>query len=248
MNWEELNDLTTKPNKDKAISVLNQMGGIANKRLNRLANLNLPSPAFSNRTITDKYGFAKRDSSGAFMYEEFQSTGLDNLTDIRHELKHIQSFLASKTSTVTGANRYAAGIVKRAENLKNLGEAKERMWDYESSKVFWTAYNNLDESEHHHTLVNSYIGSGETQQVARYIQQSKIPYQDLQEESGRVLEDILDVRNGKYAFVNLKDEWDDLDDADKAMFGSETKYNQIQLAEHIYVNVLEGQIKIDKVG
>lgn len=248
MNWEELNDLTTKPNKAKAISILNKMGGVANRRLSKLSNLNLPSPALSNRTIVDEYGFAKRDSNGAFMYDKFQSTGLDDLTEIRHELKHIQSFLSSKTSTVSGANRYAACIVKRAENLKNLGEAKERMWDYESSKVFWTVYNNLDESPNHHTLVNSYIGSGETQQVARYIQQSNIPYEDLQEESGRVLEDILDVRNGKYAFVNLKEEWEDLDDIDKAMFGSEAKYNQIQLAEHIYVNVLEGQLKIDKVG
>ena len=248
MNWEELNDLTTKPNQAKAINVLHQMGEIANKRLERLANLNLPSPAFSNRTITDKYGFAKRDSNGVFMYDRFQSTGLDNLTDIRHELKHIQSFLSSKTSTVPGANRYAAGIVKRAENLKNLGEAKERMWDYESSKVFWTAYNNLDESPDYHTLVNSYIGSGETQQVARYIQQSEIPFEDLYEESGRVLEDILDVRNGKYAFTDLKQEWEDLGEYEKVMFGNETKYKQIQLAEHIYVNVLEGQIKIDKVG
>lgn len=248
MNWEELNDLTTKPNEAKAREVLNKMGNVANKRLSRLANLNLPSPAFSNRTITDKYGFAQKGSDGAFLYDPFQSTGLDDLRDIRHELKHIQSFLSSKTSTVPGANRYAAGIVKRTENLKNLDEAKERMWDYESSKVFWTAYNNLDESPNHHTLVNSYIGSGETQKVARYIQQSNIPFEDLYEESGRVLEDILDVRNGKYAFVNLKEEWEDLDDADKAMFGSETKYNQIQLAEHIYVNVLEGQLKIDKVG
>lgn len=248
MNWEEMNDLTTKQNYAKALNVLKRMGGVANRRLNKLANLSMPSPAFSNRTIIDEYGFAERDANGTFLYEPFQSTGLKDLRDIRHELKHIQSFLSSKTSTVKGATRYAAGIIKRAEGLNNLSEANERMWDYESSKVFWTAYNNLDESELHHTLVNSYIGSGETQKVARYIQRSNMPFEDLYEESGRVLEDILDVRNGKYSFTDLSQDWEDLNEDDKDMFESETRYNQIQLAEHIYVNVLEGQLKIDRAG
>lgn len=247
MNWEELNDLTTKPNEAKAKSVLNQMGNVANRRLSRLANLNLPSPAFSNRTITDKYGFAQKGSDGAFLYDPFQSTGMDDLRDVRHELKHIQSFLSSKTSTVKGAKRYAADIVKRAEGLSSIKEAEKVNWEYESSKIFWKAYNQLDESIYHHSLVHSYIGSGQTQRVARYLQENDMPFEDLYEESGRVLEDILDVRNGRYSFADLKQSWNDMEDSDKAMFGSEDRYKQIQLAEHIYVDVLERNLKIDEV-
>ena len=247
MNWEEMNDLTTKPNEAKARSVLKQMGDIANRRLSRLSNLNLPSPAFSNRTITDEYGFAQKGTDGAFLYDPFQSTGLDDLRDVRHELKHIQSFLSSKTSTVSGAKRYTADIVKRAEGLSSIKEAGKVNWEYESSKVFWRAYNQLDESIYHHALVHSYIGSGQTQRVARYLQEDNMPYEDLQKESGRVLEDILDVRNGRYSFADLKQSWNDMEDSDKAMFGSEDRYKQIQLAEHIYVDVLERNLKIDEV-
>lgn len=244
MNWEELNDISTAPNRSKAESLLKQMGDLANKRLNRLSQLNLPSPAFSNRSILDEYGFAKRDSNGNFLYETFQSTGLSDLKDIRHELKHIQSFLASKTSTVKGAKNYTDKIIKRVEKLENLGQAKDIKWDYESSKIFWRTYKDLDEAKT--TVLNSYIGSKEAQQTLRYLQKNNLPFEDVYTESGRVLEDIIDVRNNMYNFADFSTDWEDLDDATKNMFESEGRYKELQLAEHIYVNVLDRKLKIDE--
>lgn len=241
MDWIELNELAQEKNRSMAENVLKQMANLANRRLERLSKLSLPSPAFSNREILDKNGFASRDINGNFLYEEFQSTGLTDLRDIRHELKHIQSFLKSETSTVKGAKRYSADVIKRVENYSSIKEAEKNMWNYEESKILWSAYRELADGNITKALVDAYIGSDSAQEITRYLQKNNDydAWEYLRKDSQRVMEDIVDIVQGKYSAENLTRLAESKDPADNL------RYKQLKTAEHIYYGVLEGRIKLN---
>lgn len=194
LDFHDLDELSTKKNREKAIEAVNAMSKIANRRLEKLSKLDIPSPAFSNRTITDKEGFATRDDYGQFLYERFQSAGEmgDDLTKIRKELKYLHSFLESKTSTVTGAERYLEDIVMRAEGYDTRNDARWNMWTYDESKVFWSAYDKLLDNDFN--LVTNIIGSNEVQAVVRKLYKTGENSDSLWERSRQTLRDIRDER------------------------------------------------------
>ena len=169
LDFNDLNKIARVENRKEAEKMLKDMSNIANRRLERLSKLDIPSPAFQNRAITDEEGFVKRNNTGDFMYERFQSTGED-LRDIRRELKYIHSFLSSQTSTVKGARRFLEDMVMRAGGYTTRAEAKRNMWTYEESKVFWSAYDKLKETDFNKVM--NIIGSDETQKVVREVFQS----------------------------------------------------------------------------
>ncbi len=235
MDSQDFNDLTKKENRSQAEDVIKQMSRIANNRLRNLSKLDIPSPAFSNRAVTDKEGFAARGSDGNFLYEEFQSTG--DLRQIRRELKYIHSFLSSKTSTVPGARRYSEDIMKRVGGYKNLKEARENMWDYESSKQFWTVWDKLNESSYN--LVQNILGSGVTQQVSREVY-NRNPMMGIDEDYYRervldVMTEIRDISYGKYDNMT-EDDWNELEERDPG------RSELIQEAQRIYDEVLGGNL------
>ena len=169
LDFNDLNKIARVENRKEAEKMLKDMSNIANRRLERLSKLDIPSPAFQNRAITNEEGFVKRNNTGDFMYERFQSTGED-LRDIRRELKYIHSFLSSQTSTVKGARRFLEDMVMRAGGYTTRAEAKRNMWTYEESKVFWSAYDKLKETDFNKVM--NIIGSDETQKVVREVFQS----------------------------------------------------------------------------
>lgn len=169
LDFNDLNRVARVENREMAERMLREMSKVANRRLERLSKLDIPSPAFQNRAITDDEGFVLRNETGNFMYEKFQSTG-DDLRDVRRELKYIHSFLSSQTSTVKGARRFIEDMVMRAGGYTTRAEAKRNMWTYEESKVFWSAYDKLKETDFNKVM--NIIGSDETQRVVREVFQS----------------------------------------------------------------------------
>lgn len=169
LDFNDLNRVARVENREMAERMLKEMSKVANRRLERLSKLDIPSPAFQNRAITDDEGFVVRNDTGNFMYEKFQSTG-DDLREIRRELKYVHSFLSSQTSTVKGARRFLEDMVMRAGGYTTRAEAKRNMWTYEESKVFWSAYDKLKETDFNKVM--NIIGSDETQRVVREVFQS----------------------------------------------------------------------------
>lgn len=169
LDFNDLNRLAREENRETAEKTLRDMSNVANRRLKRLSELEIPSPAFQNRAIIDTEGFSTRDINGNFAYEKFQSTG-DDLREIRRELKYVHSFLSSQTSTVKGARRFLEDMVMRASGYTTRAEAKRNMWTYEESKVFWSAYDKLKETDFNKVM--NIIGSDETQRVVREVFQS----------------------------------------------------------------------------
>lgn len=169
LDFNDLNRVSRVENREMAERMLKEMSKVANRRLERLSKLDIPSPAFQNRAIIDDEGFVVRNYTGNFMYEKFQSTG-DDLREIRRELKYVHSFLSSQTSTVQGARRFLEDMVMRAGGYTTRAEAKRNMWTYEESKVFWSAYDKLKETDFNKVM--NIIGSDETQRVVREVFQS----------------------------------------------------------------------------
>lgn len=169
LDFNDLNKIARVENREMAERILGKMSKVANRRLERLSELDIPSPAFQNRAITDNEGFVTRSSTGNFMYEKFQSTGND-LREVRRELKYIHSFLSSQTSTVKGARQFLEDMIMRASGYTTRAEAKRNMWTYEESKVFWSAYDKLKETDFNKVM--NIIGSDETQRVVREVFQS----------------------------------------------------------------------------
>lgn len=130
-------------------SLVDEMSKKANRRLERLSKLPLPTPAFTNRAEyevnvkEDETPYILRNEDGSFRYRPFQSTGKNN-NQLANELKFLKSFLESSTSTVTGAKR---STVRLYEHLMEgqratYNQIAEEM-SYEKTKDFWEAYNKI---------------------------------------------------------------------------------------------------------
>ena len=121
---------------DERKNLVDEMSEKANKRLERLSKLPIPSPAFSNRMT------GERDDSG-FEYKPFQSTG-KNANQLANELKFLRSFLESDTSTVTGAKKSTIRLYGHLiSDKKPTYNEVTTVMSYEKTKDFWEAYNKI---------------------------------------------------------------------------------------------------------
>lgn len=200
MSNDDLAHLTKKENREEAKSILCQMAGYANRRLKNLSKLDIPSPAFMNRAIRnyESQGYVDkeidydvaRDEDGNFKYRKFQSTGLDDLREIRRELKFVRSFLSSQTSTVKGAKDYTIDMMKRVGGYNSKKEAEENKWTYEQSKVIWEAYSRLEESDFN--LVHNEVGTNEVQEIIANIYQPGMSVDELYQRARDALREQVD--------------------------------------------------------
>lgn len=140
MTPSDLNSL----NKEERKELVDKMSKVANKRLERLSNLELPSQAFSSRQEHNERGQKIRYSDGQWAYREFQSAGKTN-NQLGNELKFLQMFLRNKTSTVTGANRSAKEIYSRVLNTPK-SKVNLSAISYDQAKEFWEGYQKVMES------------------------------------------------------------------------------------------------------
>lgn len=121
--------------KDSSKAVLNRLVSAANKRLRRLMKLDIPSPALIQRregasgatgngvTVNMKLTKTKK-----MKIKMFSSKGLKTTNEVRSQIRHVQNFLKSDTSTVKGYRKYRNGIVDRmGREFKNKSEEK-RFW------------------------------------------------------------------------------------------------------------------------
>lgn len=148
-------------------NLVDQMARRANNRLEALSKLEIPSPAFNARQVTDSKGNKLRDYTGQWQYKEFQSTG-KNSNQLANELKFLRMFLSNETSTVSGAKRNTRnvyskvlGISKRQVDISKLS--------YDETKLFWEAYNKVLEANKgtistRDNRIEGRLGSSELQQ------------------------------------------------------------------------------------
>lgn len=126
----------SKMNYEERKELVDEMSKKANKRLERLSKLPIPSPAFSNR-------MTGVNEDNTFSYKSFQSTG-KNANQLANELKFLKSFLESDTSKVTGAKRSAVRLYGHlVEDKKVSYNQIAEIMSYEKSKNFWEAYNKI---------------------------------------------------------------------------------------------------------
>lgn len=109
----------------------------ANRRLDRLSELDIPAPSLSSRL----------DDDGNLKY--FSSDD-KNTNQLSNELKNLQRFLNNKTSTVTGAKQSAirmyAKLTGTPVSKVSLSEVNSMYLNNEKMNVFWSAYNKVLES------------------------------------------------------------------------------------------------------
>lgn len=121
---------------DERKALVDEMAKKANRRLENLSKLPLPSPAFSNRMTGIR-------EDNTFEYKPFQSAG-KNSNQLANELKFLRSFLESDTSKVTGAKKNAIRLYGHLMDTKRptYNEVASVM-SYQNSKNFWEAYNKI---------------------------------------------------------------------------------------------------------
>lgn len=135
----------SKMGKEELEPIVKEMSKKANRRLEKLSWLEIPSPAFHARQSYDRSGREKlRDFTGQWAYEEFTSEG-KNLNQLRNEAKYMQIFLANKTSTVKGAKNNTKSMMAR---LLNTTKSRIEIANisYDNTKAFWEGYNKAIES------------------------------------------------------------------------------------------------------
>ena len=139
----------SKMNYEERKELVDEMSKKANRRLDRLSKLPLPTPAFINRA---EYNPREKDNppilrneDGSFRYRPFQSTG-KNSNQLANEIKFLRSFFNSPTSTVTGAKR---SIMKLYGNLTKIDRTGYNIYQiaqlmpYEKTRTFWEAYSKI---------------------------------------------------------------------------------------------------------
>lgn len=139
----------SKMNFEERKAVVDEMSKKANRRLDRLSKLPLPTPAFINRADYDERERENpsiiRNEDGSFRYHPFQSTG-KNSNQLANEIKYLRSFFDSPTSTVTGAKksimRLYGNLVKTDRTGYNVNDIAQLM-PYEKTKTFWEAYSKI---------------------------------------------------------------------------------------------------------
>lgn len=105
--------------RDSSRRVLNRLISVANKRIRRLVKKDIPSPALVKRMK----GKGRKSYISYFSSKKAKTTN-----DLRTEIKHVQQFLQSDTSTVKGYKEYRKGIIDRmGREFKNKSEEK-RFW------------------------------------------------------------------------------------------------------------------------
>lgn len=206
MNLDNLYQLDTASSK----AVLNRLISAANKRIRRLVKLDVPSPAVIKRQVkvsrtndsnglgrgqTNRLGLIRVRTGRRNTYVKlFSSRNAKKINEVRSQIRHVQKFLKSDTSTVKGYRKYRKGIIdKMGREFKNKQEEKR----------FWKVYEKLLETR-----------GGEITQVFSSDQVQKW----LLEESGgkrmnrQDLYDLIDKRLDKeyYDFVSKQvDEFDE---------------------------------------
>lgn len=148
--------------------IIDDMAPVANRRLERLSNLEIPSPAFNSRQVWSKDGKEKlRDYTGQWLYDEFSSKGKDKAR-LGNEIQYMQMFFKNKTSTVKGANYNTKKMMARVLNT-NMNKVDLSKISYEQTKAFWEGYTKalesnigiLDVNGHH---IADRLGSTQIQQ------------------------------------------------------------------------------------
>lgn len=149
MNLDNLYQLDTASSK----AVLNRLISAANKRIRRLVKLDVPSPAVIKRQVkvsrtndnnglgrgrTNRLGLIRVRTGRKNTYVKlFSSRGAKKINEVRAQIRHVQKFLKSDTSTVHGYRKYRKGIIdKMGREFKNKQEEKR----------FWKVYEKLLET------------------------------------------------------------------------------------------------------
>ncbi len=134
LNTEQLKSLDKK----ERVAVLEELGPIANKRIDKLSELPIESPAYRARLDDDKN------------IRYFTSEGKDN-NQLANELKELQTFLGAKTSTNYGARRSAVRVYAKVMGMYQKDVNYEDVVgmfgdDKDKRTTFWEAYNKVLES------------------------------------------------------------------------------------------------------
>ena len=126
-------------NRRELSKVVSTLSSAANKRVRRMEQQEIESPAY-----------LKMKESGGY----FGSKGKD-LNELRAEYMRVSGFLRAKTSSLSGYKKVKSDMYKR------LGMKKGETIPEEQLKAFWTAYNEAEPS------LNQFIkGSEELQKIA----------------------------------------------------------------------------------
>lgn len=131
--------------KEEIEPIVREMSKKANKRLEKLSWLEIPSPAFHSRQVYDRSGRDKlRDFTGQWVYNEFSADG-KNINQLKNEAKYMQMFFKNKTSTVKGANYNTKSMMSRILETP-MTKIDLSSLNYEDTKAFWEGYNKAVES------------------------------------------------------------------------------------------------------
>lgn len=163
MDYNEFNSMNERQLR-KVVSQLNQ---VANKRIKRLQN-------------TDTYSYALASIESKTSNNKFQSTGKENVNELRSKFINVRNFLNMKTSTVTGAKQEHKKIVERIG-----GDLPDNIM-----REFWRTYKKLEEMSPNFTKV---YGSERMQQFIRNEIVSQGEYDQAQ-----ILENAMNEINRDY--------------------------------------------------
>ena len=129
---------------DEKIQIIDKMSKVANRRLEKLSKMEIPSPAFNSRqTYADDGRNKLRDVTGQWIYDEFSSEG-KTTHRLSNEIKYMQLFLQNKTSTVTGAKDFQKDMLSRITSTAK-SKVDLNSISYEQTKAFWEGYNKFIE-------------------------------------------------------------------------------------------------------
>lgn len=158
-----------------------QLADAANKRLRRLAEKNITSPAEAGR---------KREGGGMF------STKGKNYNQLQAEFKRAKEYLEAKTSTIKGAKQFQQDVLKQT-NTRLDANMNEKQ-----AKNFWSTMSKVMEQVPQTTLQQAGLSSYDVQKRVYEMQQAGIT------DPVEIADMLLTYTNDIFETMEDWDEWD----------------------------------------